>query len=170
MRTLAFILFLVSSCFAAQTVRFETEVTPLPNEDIASACHYALTIPDPDRPIPAVWIIFDRSHDVHDLYSDAEVLAFARRFQLALLLHAHCPGKAPEDRGDMNLDPSRGLGRSSFTALDQCAASTGHRELSTAKLIFLGFSGAGPLCARLVGSAPDRAIAAITAVPRTRKT
>lgn len=85
--------------------------------------------------------------------------------QLALLLHDHCPGKASEDHGDMNMDPSKGLGRALFTALEQFANTTRHGELSTTDLIFLGFSGAGPLCARLVGSAPDRAIAAILSAP-----
>jgi Protein of unknown function (DUF3592) len=37
---------------------------------------------------------------------------FARRFDIALLLHRYCPGKAPEDHEDMNMDPSRGLGPS----------------------------------------------------------
>ena len=146
-------------------VRYETAVTPLPNEDIASDCHYTLTIPAPDHRIRAVWVIFDRAQDVHDLYSDPAVEAFARRLQLALLLHGHCPGKDSEDHGDMNMDPSKGLGRALFTALDQFAHTTGHSELTTSDLIFLGFSGAGPLCARLVGSAPDRAIAAILAAP-----
>jgi pimeloyl-ACP methyl ester carboxylesterase len=46
-------------------------------------------------------------------------------------------------------------------ALDQLADQTGHHELSSAKLIFMGFSGAGPLCARLVALLPDRTVAAI---------
>jgi dienelactone hydrolase len=155
----------LSSWSGGQAVQFETTVTPLPNEDIASDCHYTLTIPASSRSIRAVWVIFDRGHDVHDLYSDATMLAFARRFHIALLLHGHCPGKAAEDHGDMNMDPSRGLGRALFTALDQFGSASGHRELSSTKLIFLGFSGAGPLCARLVGSAPDRALAAILSSP-----
>src|SRR5262249_33538987 len=104
-----------SYAFAQQPVRFETSVIPLPNEDIASACHYTLTIPCPEDPIRAVWVIFDRGHDVHNLYSDPAVLEFARGFRLALLLHSHCPGKAPENRRDMNMDPAKGLGRALFT-------------------------------------------------------
>jgi dienelactone hydrolase len=92
-------------------------------------------------------------------------VAFARRFHIALLLHGHCPGKAAEDHGDMNMDPSKGLGRALFAALDQFARTTAHRELSGAKLIFLGFSGAGPLSARLVAFAPDRTLAAVLSSP-----
>jgi pimeloyl-ACP methyl ester carboxylesterase len=108
-----------------------------------------------------VWVIFDRGRDVHDLYGDPVVLSFARRFDLALLLHGHCPGKQPDDHGDMNMEPANGLGPALLRALDQLADQTGHHELSSAKLIFMGFSGAGPLCARLVALLPDRTVAAI---------
>lgn len=159
----AIFLFISSSAFAQS--HFETSVVPLPDEDIAANCDYTLTIPAPEHPIRAVWVIFDRGHDVHDLYSDADVLRFARTFRLALLLHGHCPGKVPEDHHDMNMDPAKGLGHALFTALDQFAQTTGHHELSETKLIFLGFSGAGPLSARFVGSVPDRIIAAILSAP-----
>jgi dienelactone hydrolase len=165
MRLLMLVLLLMSSCSDAEVARYETDVTPLPNEDIASDCHYTLTIPAPDHRIRAVWVIFDRAHDVHDLYSDPAVEVFARRLRLALLLHGHCPGKTPEDHQDMNMDPSKGLGRALFTALQQFAHATGHGELSTSGLIFLGFSGAGSLSARLVGYVPERAIAAILSAP-----
>ena len=90
---LSALILLLSAVSIAQTIRFETSVVPLPDEDIASDCHYELTIPIPTRQVTAVWVIFDRGHDVHDLYSDKAVLAFARHFQIALLLHGHCPGK-----------------------------------------------------------------------------
>lgn len=164
-RLFAAILLLASSCAFAQSTHFETSVVPLPNEDIAAVCHYTLTIPSPEHPIRAVWVIFDRGRDVHDLYSDPAVMLLARRFHLAILLHGHCPGKAPEDHRDMNMHPVEGLGRALFTALDQFAQMSGHREVSTAKLIFLGFSGAGPLSARFVGLVPDRVIAVILSAP-----
>jgi hypothetical protein len=157
----------LSSLSIAQSVRYETSVTPLPNEDIASSCHYELTIPTSTRTVMAVWVIFDRGSDVHDLYTDQEVFAFARRFQIALLLHGHCPGKSEEDHNDMNMDPSKGLGRALSAALDQFSTITGHQELASNPLIFLGFSGAGPLSARLVGSYPDRALAAVLSSPRS---
>jgi len=155
----------VVPAFNCANSRFETAVAPFPDEDIASDCHYELRIPNPTRQITAVWVIFDRGRDVHDLYSDAAVLAFARRFRIALLLHGHCPGKRAEDHNDMNMDPSKGLGRALFAALGQFASTTGHPELAASRLIFLGFSGAGPLCARLVDSVPDRVLAAILSSP-----
>lgn len=164
-RVFAISVLLLLSSSRVQGSQFETTVAPLAEEDIAADCHYALTIAAAAHPVNTVWVIFDRRHDVHDLYSDASVVAFARRFRIALLLHGHCPGKSAEDHGDMNMDPSRGLGRALFTALDQFSKIADHRELTTAKLIFLGFSGAGPLCARLVGSSPDRAMVAVLSSP-----
>lgn len=149
------------SPFHRTAVRYETRVTPLPDEDIASRCHYELTTPTSARKVMAVWVIFDRGRDVHDLYRNEAVLAFARRFRIALLLHGHCPGKTVEDHNDMNMDPSKGLGRALFAALDQFAINSGHRELASIRLIFLGFSGAGPLSARFVASYPNRVLAAV---------
>jgi dienelactone hydrolase len=161
------ILLIVGLCplSLAQSVRYETSVAPLPDEDIASSCHYELTIPSQVKKVMAVWVIFDRGRDVHELYSDEAVLQFAGRFRIALLLHGHCPGKRPEDHNDMDMDPSKGLGRALFAALDQFAAAAGHHELTRIPLIFLGFSGAGPLSARLVGSSPKRVLAAILSSP-----
>jgi hypothetical protein len=66
-------------------------------------------------------------------------------------------------KGSLDVDPSKGIGRALFRALSQLAQSSGHQELASAKLILLGFSGAGSLVARLAGYAPDRVIAAIPA-------
>ncbi len=159
------VLWSVSCVCFAQTTEFKTTVTPLANEDIASSCHYSLKIPAHSRAIWATWVIFDRGLDVHNLYSDQAVLAFSRRYHVALLLHGHCPGKAPEDHHDMNMDPAKGLGPALFRAVDQFAIASGHPELHRSNFIFLGFSGAGPLCARLVASAPDRSIAAVLSAP-----
>lgn len=160
-----FLIFTLSPLCIAQVVRYQTSVAPLPNEDIASACQYALIIPTPTRDVAAVWVIFDRGRDVHDLSTDQKVLAFANRFRIALLLHGHCPGKEAEDHNDMNMDPSKGLGRALSAALDQFAATSGHRELATTRLIFLGFSGAGPLSARLVAYFVNRTLAAVLSAP-----
>ena len=84
----------------------------------------------------------------------------AYRTDLALLFPFHCRAKSYED---MDVDPSKGIGRALFRALSQLAQSSGHQELASAKLILLGFSGAGSLVARLAGYAPDRVIAAIPA-------
>jgi pimeloyl-ACP methyl ester carboxylesterase len=162
---LSVFLVLVFGCPLVRAGQFETAVTPLPEEDIASACHYKLNILVPEHKVQMVWIIFDRGRDVHDLYGDSAVLDFARRFDVGLLLHGHCPGKRPEDHGDMNMEPAKGLGPALLRALDQFADQTGHRELSNARMIFLGFSGAGSLCARLVAMLPERTVAAILSSP-----
>src|SRR5204862_6839516 len=93
-------------------------------------------------------------------YGDPEVQAFASRNDLALLFPFHCRAKAYED---MDVEPSKGIGRTLFAALSQLAQSSGHQELASAKLIVLGFSGTGSLVARLTGYARDRVIAAIPA-------
>lgn len=150
---------------APSFTELETAVNPLVNEDIAGPCHYSLKYTNSSRRIRGVWLIFDRGRDVHDLASDADVLDFTRRFDLALLLQSHCPGKLETDHEDMNMDPSQGLGPSLFRALEQFARETKHPELSTANLILLGFSGAGPLSARFIGEYADRILAGILSAP-----
>lgn len=165
------IIFLVLLCLAwttsaasAQT-HFETNVTPLPDEDIDGPCHYTLDLPASTKSIQAVWIIFVRGRDIHDLANDPDTLAFAQQFHLALLLQSHCPGKRAEDRGDMNMDPANGLGPALLRSLKQFAQSSSHPELSHAPFILLGFSGAGPLSARFVNAYPQRTLAAILSAP-----
>jgi hypothetical protein len=106
---ITFILFLVSSCLAAQTDlkprlhRFPTRTLPL-----LVTTRLRFLTPIVRSAESGLFLIVAMTSMIST--TNADVLAFARRFQLALLLHAHCPGKAPEDRGDMNLDPSQGLG------------------------------------------------------------
>ena len=128
-----FLVLALVSAMASQTLHFETSVPPLVNEDIAAACHAAITIPAPEHSVDAVWVIYDRGRDVHDLYADPSVISFARRLHLALLLHGHCPGKQVEDRGDMNMDPANGLGRVLFAALSQFAEASGHRIIRSSR-------------------------------------
>jgi hypothetical protein len=146
-------------------VQVRTVVTPIATEDIEGPCHYSLTLPQANRRLRGIWVIFDRGRDVHDLAADPDVLAFARRFDLALLLQSHCPGKLPADHGDMNMNPAEGLGPALLRALDQFAKETSHPELSKADLILLGFSGAGPLTGRLIGEYPHRVLAGILSAP-----
>ena len=162
MRLLLFAMLLTASNAAAQGVLFQTTVVPKPDEDLLGDCRYEITIPNPDRPIRAVWVIFDRGRDMLRYYGDPEVQAFAYRKHLALLLPFHCRAKGYED---MDVDPSKGIGRALFTALEQLAKSSGHPELAPARLILSGFSGTGSLVARLAGYAPDRVIAAIPGNP-----
>jgi len=143
-----------------QVATFETSVAPRDDEDIAEACRYEMTVMAPSRQIKGVWVIFERSLGTLQYYRDADVRAFASRHDFALLFPFHCRSKS-ETGGDMNVDPGRGLGRALFAALAQLAERYGHPELTSAKLILLGFSGTGSLVARLTEYAPDRVIASI---------
>ena len=141
---------------------FETTVAPLASETLAGPCHYDLTLPAGRRAVRAVWVTFDRGEDIMKFYSDPDVVAFARRNNLALMMPHQCPAKnAPGGPKEMDMDPSHGIGRALFTALDQFSHQSGHAELSSAKLILLGFSGTGALFAHFVGYAPDRVVASI---------
>jgi dienelactone hydrolase len=150
----------------AYSQSFQTTVAPLPNETLAGQCQYDLSLPAGHREVRAVWVTFDRGLDIMKFYSDPEVIAFARRHDLALMMPHQCPAKnAPGGPREMDMDPSHGVGRALFTALDQFAHQTGHAELSSAKLILLGFSGTGALFAHFVGYTPDRIVASIPADP-----
>jgi hypothetical protein len=149
-----------------QAQPFETTVIPLSTETFAGPCQYDLSLPAGHRAVRAVWVTFDRGRDIMKFYADPEVVAFARRHDLALMMPHQCPAKdAPGGRKEMDMDPSHGVGRALFTALDQFAHQTGHAEPSSAKLILLGFSGTGALFAHFVGYAPDRIVASIPTNP-----
>jgi dienelactone hydrolase len=152
----------ITSIAAAQTARYETSVKPAEDEDIARDCRYELTLPNPTRPIRAVWVIFERGRELTTLYRDPEVITFAQRQRIALMLAFNSPSK---NYGDMNVNPGRGIGRAMFTALEQFSRTTGHPELAASKVILLSFSAGGSLVARMAGYAPDRVIAAIPYAP-----
>src|SRR5436190_15328979 len=99
-----------------QGVVFQTSVAPQPDEDLAAACRYEITLTNRSRRVRGVWVIFERSRDTLRYYQDSDVRAFARRHDLALLFPFHCRSKS-ETGGDMNVDPSKGIGRALFTAL-----------------------------------------------------
>ena len=143
---------------------FQTEVAPEPGEDLAAPCSYEMTLTDPSRTVKGAWVIFDRGRDMLRYYGDPDVQAFAQRHDLALVVPFHCRATAYED---IDVDPARGIGRALFTALSQFAKSSGHPELSSARVILLGFSGTGALVARF----PDtRQTACSPRFPLTRGT
>jgi hypothetical protein len=143
---------------------FETSVAPQPDEDLADACRYELTVTNGARRVEGIWVIFERSRDMLRYYQDADVRAFARRHHLALLFAFHCRSKS-ETGGDINVDPSKGIGRALFSALAEFAEISNRPELASVKLILLGFSGTGSLVARLADFAPDRVGAVISTNP-----
>ena len=149
---------------ASPGATFQTSVAVQPDEDLASECRYELTLPDPSRRVQGVWVIFDRGRDMLRYYGDPDVQAFALRHDLALLYPFHCGAKSVTS-GDISGDPSRGLGRALFSALGQFAERAAHPELSSAKLILLGFSGTGALVGRFPSIAPERVLAVIASNP-----
>jgi dienelactone hydrolase len=164
MRFVFVVLLALTSLSRAQS--HETTVAPLPGEDFAGPCRYDISFPAGKGTAKAVWVTFDRGQDIMKFYEDPDVLSFARRHRLALMMPHQCPGKNTlGGPNEMDMDPSHGVGRALFTALNQFAQQTGHTELSSAKLILLGFSGTGALFAHFVGYAPDRIVASIPADP-----
>ena len=159
------VLVLSQPAFAAPGVIFQTSVAPQADEDLASACRYEITLLDPSRTIKGVWVIFDRGRDMLRYYGDPDVQAFAQRHDFALMFPFHCAAKSPAMKGDLNVDPTKGLGRTLFTALAQFAERSRHPELASAKVILLGFSGTGSLVGRFSEYAPDRLLAAIASSP-----
>jgi hypothetical protein len=147
---------------AASAGVFQTSVTPQAGEQLAAPCRYELTLMDRSRPLKGVWVIFERGRDMLKYYQDPEVRTFAQRRDFALMMPYHC---AATSDGDMNVDPARGIGRALLAALTQLAQSSGHAELASAKMILLGFSGAGALVGRFPEYAPDRVLAVIAAGP-----
>jgi dienelactone hydrolase len=148
-----------------QTRQFTATVEPQAGENFAASCSFELSLPNPEKPIKAVWLTYDRGYDISRYYSDGELVAFAAKHGLALILAHQCPAKEPPtgEVGEMEMDPSRGIARSIFTALDRFAQQSNHPELSSSKLIVLGFSGTGALFAHFVSYASDRVLAAILA-------
>ena len=84
-----------------------------------------------------------------------------------MVLAIQCPASQPEtgEKGEMDMNPKHGLGRSLFSALNTLGTESGHPELRDAKLIVLGFSGTGAYFGHFVASAPDRVVAAILTNP-----
>ena len=83
------------------------------------------------------------------------------------MLARQCPARSPPtgERGEMDMDMSRGVARSIFAAFGDFAQQSGQHEISGAKLIVMGFSGIGAMFAHFIRYAPDRVLAAILANP-----
>lgn len=167
---LAFLLSLMVALSASVDVRpleFKTTVKPFPDENLAGPCAFELSIPGPIKHVRAVWITYDRGFDITRYYSDAEVRAFAQKHSIALMLARQCPATLPPtgEQGEMDMDMSRGVARSIFTALNHFSRQSHHAEIASAKLIVMGFSGIGAMFGHFVRYAPDRVLAAILANP-----
>src|SRR5580658_6216426 len=85
---------------------FQTTAAPAPGEDLARACHYDLTLVTGKKPINGIWVIYDRGPQITSFYSDADVIALAKRRSLALMLAHQCNSiNAPGGPEEMDMDP-----------------------------------------------------------------
>jgi hypothetical protein len=138
------------------------EIPPVEGETAAGPCRFELTIPNSEVATRAVCVIYDRGRETTDFYNDPELYRFAEKNRLAILWAKHCPAAAG---ADIDPNPSAGLGRSLFKALDQLAVSSQHGELSSSKVVLFGFGLDAVLAARLPGFAPGRVLASIVYAP-----
>jgi hypothetical protein len=151
----------------AQLHQYKTTDMPRAGENIAQPCEYQASFPAGNRAVNAAWVTYDRGPDITRFYSDRDVLAFAKRNDVAMVLAVQCPASKPStgEVGEMDMHPEHGLGRSLFSALKALGKESGHPELGAAKLILLGFSGTGAYFSHFVAYAPDRVVAAILTNP-----
>jgi dienelactone hydrolase len=164
-KALAFLLLLLTGSASAQLQRYKTVDPPQPGEYIDQPCRYEASFPAGNKPVEAAWVTYDRGADISEFYSNADVLSFAVKNDLAMVLARQCPATRTSEKGEMDMYPEHGLGRSLFTALGSLGAESGHPELANAKLIILGFSGTGAYFGHFVAYAPTRVLAAILTNP-----
>lgn len=70
------LMFLLAFCPCLLAQSTLTSVTPLADEDSSGSCHYEIMLPQGNKPVCAVWVIFDRGRDIMKFYSHAEVVGF----------------------------------------------------------------------------------------------
>jgi pimeloyl-ACP methyl ester carboxylesterase len=152
---------------SAQLKEYRTTDSPRPGENTAQPCEYEATFPAGITPVRAAWVTYDRGPDITRFYSDPDVLAFAARNDIAMVLAHQCPALKPStgEVGEMDMHPEDGLGRSLFSALSAIGSESAHPELAQTKLILLGFSGTGAYFGHFLAYAPERVLAAILANP-----
>jgi hypothetical protein len=92
---------------AAQLTEYKTTDTPRPGENIAQPCDYQATFPAGAGPVKAAWVTYDRGEDITRFYSDPDVLAFAKRNSVAMVLASQCPASHPStgEQGEMDCIP-----------------------------------------------------------------
>jgi len=166
-RTLPLSLLLACGSAMAQLPEYKATIAPRAGENVAQPCDYRALFPAGDRKVRAAWVTYDRGPDITSFYSDPEVMAFAKRNDLAMVLAIQCPAKHASEQGEMDMYPEHGLGRSLFSALTKIGMESHQAELGNAKLIVLGFSGTGAYFGHFVAFAPSRVLAAILTNPGT---
>ena len=86
MKFLLFSLLLTCASAVAQLQEYKATDIPRAGENIAQPCDYQALFPAGDRPVRAAWVTYDRGPDITHFYTDPEVLAFAKRNDLAMVL------------------------------------------------------------------------------------
>lgn len=153
----------VAVAASAQTLGVYTAgIAPKQGETFAEPCRFELTIPAREVATRAVWVIYDRGPETRAFYDDATVLRFAEKQKLGLLWARHCPAAGG---ADIDMAPEHGLGRALFSALDELAVQSKHGELTSSKVLVLGYAEAAALAARLAEYARDRVLAAAVYAP-----
>ena len=147
---------------AAETLQYRTRVVPKENETLLADCIYQMIVPHAERPIRNVFVNFERGWQVGNLYFDPDVVRFAARHDMALLLAVHCRCK---EREDMDVVPEHGIGRALVTALNQFASQANHPELASCTLVLFSFSGGWSLVARMVNYIPERIAGVVAYAP-----
>src|SRR5438445_7031770 len=85
MKFLLFSLLLTCASAVAQLQEYKATDIPRAGENIAQPCDYQALFPAGDRPVRAAWVTYDRGPDITHFYTDPEVLAFAKRNDLAMV-------------------------------------------------------------------------------------
>jgi hypothetical protein len=85
-RILLFSLLLVCRFAVAQLHQYKTTDIPRAGENIAQPCECQASFPAGQKAVKAAWVTYDRGPDVTRFYSDPDVLAFAKRNDVAMVL------------------------------------------------------------------------------------
>jgi len=70
----------------AQLQQYKTTDPPRAGENIDQPCKYQASFPTGERLVKGAWVTYDRGPDITKFYSDPEVLAFAEKNDLAMVL------------------------------------------------------------------------------------
>src|ERR1700724_2892574 len=155
-RPVLFLMLLTCGSALAQLKEYKATDIPQAGENIAQPCDFYAVFPAGDRAVKAARVTDARGPDITHFYADPEVLAFAKRNDMAMVLAIQCPARHSSEKGEMDMYPEHGLGQSLLAALNTIGKESDHPELTNAKLIVLGFSGTGAYFGHFVAYAANR--------------
>src|SRR5260370_2286709 len=92
----------LTSAFAdAQLQQYRTVDPPRAGENIDQPCKYQASFPARKRLVKAAWVTYDRGPDITKVYSDPEVLAFAEKNDLAMVVARQRPATRTSEKDEM---------------------------------------------------------------------